>query len=193
MKTLKNEGFKTVVARVRSMKGWRMLFALTLVAALAPLSALGPAQVALADEGGQQGHTVDVTFTIWMTSPPNFPSFAGVSLAGVVGGAVGDGSFAGKVLSEDLSLEPGFWQGLDQFKFYGEEHSFSAEVHIKHDTTTGLAVITGVVTHGWLKGAQVTGGYTSYLPCPIATPGNAVGTLCFQGALHIQRGDDSEE
>jgi hypothetical protein len=191
MNTLKNQGLKTLVAKVRSIKGWRMLFAFTLVAAFAAASALGPMQLAQADAGGVTGHTFDVTFTIWMTSPPNFPSFLGVSLAGVVGGAVGDGSFAGKVLSEDLSL-PGFWQGLDQFEFNGEKHSFVADVHIKHDTTTGLAVITGVVTHGWLKGAPLTGGYTTYLPCPIPTPGNAVGMLCFQGALHIHRGGGSE-
>jgi hypothetical protein len=185
MKTLKNEGLTTIETKVRSIKGWRMLFAFVLVAAFAAASALGPMQLALADAGGVTGHTFDVTFTIWMTSLPNYPSFLGASLAGVVGGAVGDGSFAGKVLSEDLSLYPAFWQGLDQFEFNGEKHSFVADVHIKHDTATGLAVITGVVTQGWLKGAPLTGGYTSYSSCPIPTPGNAAGMLCFQGALHV--------
>jgi hypothetical protein len=45
-------------------------------------------------------------------------------------------------------------------------------------------VITGLVTDGWLKGAQVTGEYTVWATCPIATPGNMFGTLCFQGTLH---------
>jgi hypothetical protein len=188
MNTLKNEGLKSMVAKVGSIKGWRMLFALTLVAALAPLSALGPTPLALADAGGVQGHTFDVTFTIWMTAmPAHPPSRVGVPLTGVVGGAVGNGSFAGVVLSDDLTV-PGFWLGLDQFGFSGEKHSFVADVHIKHNTTTGVAAITGVVTQGWLKGAPLTGGYATMPVCPIATPGNAFGTLCFQGMLQIHRG-----
>lgn len=193
MKTLTNAGLKTMVAKVWFIKGWRMLCALTLVAAFAPLSALGPTPVALADEGGGKGHTFNVTFTIWMTAmPANPPSFAGVPLAGVVGGAVGNGSLAALVLSNDLSLEPGFWLGYSQFKVYGEDHSFIADVHETQDNTTLHAMITGVVTQGWLKGAYLTGEYTGTPACPIATPGNVFGTLCFQGTLHIHRGPDEE-
>jgi hypothetical protein len=193
MKNLKNDTITTMATLVQSIKGWRALFTLGLAAAFTALSAVGPAQVALADEGGAKGHTFDVTFTIWMTAlPANPPSRVGVPLAGGVGGAVGDGRFAGRVLSDNLTV-PGFWLGEDQFEFHGEEHSFIADVHIKHDTKTGLAVITGVVTHGWLKGAHLTGEYTTIPVCPIATPGNVFGTLCFQGALHIHRGGESEE
>ncbi len=105
MKNLKNEGLKTLETKVRSIKSWRLLFALVLVAPLAALSAVGPTPLALADSGGVKGHTFNVTFTKWVTSQPaSPPSVAGVSMLGVVGGAVGEGRFAGYVYSDDLSV-----------------------------------------------------------------------------------------
>jgi hypothetical protein len=144
----------------------------------------------LADAGGMRGHTFDATFTKWVTTQPaNPPSYAGVSMAGVVGGDVGNGRYAGKVLSDDLSV-PGLWVGHSRYEFYGQEHSFIADVHIKeNDTETpATAVLTGVITSGWLKGAQLTGEYTVMNECPIETPGNVFGTVCFQGTLHIKSG-----
>ena len=139
MKTLKNESLKPVEPKVRSMRGWRTLFALVLVAAFAVLSIAGSAQVGLADKGGTDGHPFTAIHAI--------------------------------------------------YHFYGSEHSFTAHVYVTEDDNVGTAVITGHVTEGWLEDAQVTGAYTVWANCPIATPGNVYGTLCFQGALHIQRGD----
>jgi hypothetical protein len=159
------------------------------VAVFVTLCALGPTQLALADAGGVKGHTFDVTFTKWVTSlPANYPSLAGVSMAGVVDGDVGDGTFAGEVLSDDLSV-PGFWLANARYEFHGEKHSFIADVHVEeNDTTTpATAVVTGVITQGWLKGARLTGGYTVVPVSPIPTPGNVFGTLCFQGTLHIKK------
>jgi hypothetical protein len=191
MKNLKNEGFKTLEMKVRSSKGWRMLFALVLV--VSSLFAVVPTQLALADAGGVKGHTFDFTFTKWVTSwPANYPSMARASMAGVVGGDVGNGRYAGKVLSDDLSQEPNFWLAHARYEFYGKKHSFIADVHVTQNETTGTAVISGVVTHGWLKGARLTGEYTVMSVCPIATPGNVFGTLCFQGTLHVLRGGGSE-
>ena len=164
------------------------------VAAFATLSAVGPTQLALADPGGVKGHTFDVTFTKWATSwPANYPSLAGVSMAGVVGGDVGGGTFTGEVLSDNLSV-PGFWLANARYEFHGEKHSFIADVHVtENDTTTpATAVVTGVVTQGWRKGARLTGGYTVVPVSPILTPGNVFGTLCFQGTLHIHSGAGSE-
>jgi hypothetical protein len=191
MKNLKNEGLKTMETKVRSIKGWRMLFALVLVAT--SLFAVVPMQLALADAGGVKGHTFDFTFTKWATSQPaNYPSMAGISMAGVVGGDVGNGRYAGEVLSDDLSLEPGFWLANARYEFHGKKHSFIADVNVTQNNTTGTAVITGVITQGWLKGAQLTGEYTVMSVCPITTPGNVFGTLCFQGTLHVRRGGGSE-
>ena len=190
MKNLKNEGLKTMEKKGRSIKGWRMLFALVLV--VTSLFALAPTQLALADAGGVHGHTFDVTFTKWVTSPPAYyPSMAGVSMAGVVGGDVGNGRYVGVVLSDDLSV-PGYWKAHARYEFYGKKHSFIADVHVTQNNTTGTAVITGVVTQGWLKGSRLTGEYTVMSVCPIATKGNVLGTLCFQGTLHIRPGGGSE-
>jgi len=192
MRNLKHETITTAAPAVRSIQGWRLPIALALAAGLAALAALGPAQLALADAGGVKGHTFEVTFTKWITSlPASPPSVAGVSMAGVVGGAVGDGRYAGEVLSDDLSV-PGFWLGHARYEFHGEEHTFIADVHVTENDTTdpATAVITGVVTQGWLKGAQLTGEYTVMPVCPIATPSNVFDNLCFQGTLQIHRGSD---
>jgi hypothetical protein len=191
MKNLKNKSFKTFETKVQSGKSWRILFALVLM--VASLFAIAPAQSALADSGGVKGHTFDFTFTKWATSlPANYPSLAGVLMEGVVGGDVGDGVYAGVVLSDDLTQEPDFWLANARYEFYGKKHSFIADVHVTQNNNTSTAVITGVITHGWLKGAQLTGEYTVMPVCPIATPGNVFGTLCFQGTLHVHRGGGSE-
>ena len=149
-----------------------------------------PAKVVLADAGGVKGHVFDFTFTKWVTSAPGYPSLAGVLMEGVVGGDVGNGSYAGEVISEDLT-QPSYWLANARYEFYGRDHSFIADVHVVQNYPTNTAVITGVVTQGWLKGAQLTGEYTVWPVCPIATPGNVFGTLCFQGTLHIRRGPAS--
>jgi hypothetical protein len=191
MKNLKNEGFKTVETKGLSSKGWRMLVALVLM--VTSLFALAPTQLALADSGGMHGHTFDFTFTKWVTTPPAFyPSLAGVFMAGVVGGDVGNGRYAGLVLNDNLTQMPNYWIANARYEFYGKKHSFIADVHVVENETLGTAVITGVITQGWLKGAQITGGYTIMSVCPIATPGNVFGTLCFQGTLHVHMGGDSE-
>jgi hypothetical protein len=192
MKNLKNEGFKTMETKSPSSKGWRMLVALVLI--VTSLFVAAPTQLALADSGGVHGHTFDFTFTKWVTTPPaSYPSFAGVSMAGVVGGDVGNGVYAGKVLSDNLTV-PGFWLAHARYEFYGKKHSFIADVNVVENDTTipHTAVITGVITQGWLKGAQITGGYTVLSECNIATPGNVFGTLCFQGTLHVHMGGGSE-
>jgi hypothetical protein len=172
---------------IPSIKGLRVFLALVLVSAFTALAAVSPMQSVLAAAGDVQGHTYNVTFTKWVaTLPANPPSNAGISMPGVAGGDVGNGRFLGKVLSDDLSVS-GFWLGHARYEFYGEGHSLIADVHVTENDTANpaTAAITGVVTQGWLGGAQLTGEYTVMPVCPIATPGNVFGTLCFQGTLHI--------
>jgi hypothetical protein len=183
MKNLTNESFKTLKTKILSGKGWRMLFALVLV--VASLFAVVPTQIARADAGGVKGHTFDFTFTKWVTSlPADSSTLAGVSMAGIVGGDVGNGFYAGEVLSDNGSASDP-WIANARYEFYGKKHSFIADVNVTQ--TAGAGVITGVITQGWLKGAQVTGEYTVESDCPIATPDNVFGTLCFQGTLHVHR------
>jgi hypothetical protein len=109
-------------------------------------------------------------------------------MAGVVGGDVGPGRYAGLVLSDDTTSRPGFWLAQALYGFFGSRHSFVAHNFItENDTTSPItARIRGVVIWGWMRGARVTGGYTMLDPCPIPTPGNVFGTVCFQGSLHLR-------
>jgi hypothetical protein len=169
MKNLKSDGLK-IMEQVRSSKGWRLLLAFVLVAAFATLSVAGPAPVALADKGGVKGHTFNVTFTKWITTYPN--------MAGVVGGAVGAGTFAGEILNIGTVGNITTIEAL--YHMNGSRHSFTAHVYVTQNNVTGTAVITGRVTEGWLEDAQVTGEYKVLVPCPIGTAG-----MCFQGTLHV--------
>ena len=174
-----------------------MVFALAL-AVFAILSVSLGVGVALGDGGGNPGggggrdhDSADVTFTKWVTSLPADPStLAGVHMAGVVGGDVGPGRYLGLVLGDDTASMPGFWLGHALYGFFGHRHSFVADNHITENDTVNpiTATIRGVVVAGWLKGARVTGQYTQFDPCPIPTPGNVFGSVCFQGTLHLQLG-----
>jgi hypothetical protein len=141
-------------------------------------------------DGARAKRNADVTFTKWVTSPPeNPPTLAGISMAGVVGGDVGQGTYSGMVISDDRESKPGFWLAQALYGFRGSEHSFVAHNLITEDDTASpvTATIRGFVTSGWMTGARVTGEYTLLDPCPISTPGNVLGTACFQGTLHLQR------
>lgn len=127
--------------------------------------------------------TVNDTFTKWVTTSP--PA-AGVvaNMVGVVGGDVGSGVYAGEILTMNTVGNTTSIHAL--YHFNGSKHAFTADVNITQDDSAGTAVIAGKVTDGWLKGASVTGEYNVLNTCPIDTPDNAYGTMCFQGALHIQ-------
>jgi hypothetical protein len=137
-----------------------------------------------------------VTFIKWVTSLPADPStLAGVHMAGVVGGDVGRGRYVGRVISDDTTSMPGFWLGHAHYGFHGRRHSFVANVHItENDTKVPItATIRGVVRRGWLKGARVTGRYRQWDSCPIATPRNVFGSICFQGTLHLDARDTDDD
>ena len=99
------------------------------------------------------------TFTKWATGSGDAPVLA--NMAGVVGGAVGDGTFAGEVLARTPNATGAV---LDAFyHFTGSGHAFTALVHV---VQTGLeAEITGRITDGWLYGSDVAGAYTQ-TTCP---------------------------
>jgi hypothetical protein len=67
----------------------------------------------VAQAHGRHHHrTADATFTKWVVSLPADPTtLAGILMAGVVGGGVGDGVYVGQVISDDTVSQPGFWPG----------------------------------------------------------------------------------
>src|SRR5690242_6167069 len=109
----------------------RMIALALVVAAAASLAAVAQARIAgmARLDTSRQQRSADVTFAKWLTSLPNDPSAAGASMAGVVGGDVGPGKFAGIVLTEDTSRLP-FWLATALYGFSGSKHSFIAYNHI---------------------------------------------------------------
>ena len=114
--------------------------------------------------------TDEATFTKWLVGE-------GPEMAGVVGGAVGDGAYAGKV----LEMHPGPTTTVEAiYRFNGSKRPFAALVHVEQ---TGLqAVITGVVIDGWGKGNPVKGRYTE-----IKCDHDGITTDCWQGSFDIAR------
>lgn len=176
----------------RSTSSSRMtrVLAALLVTTLASVGLTATAGSASAAARHEEG--LRVTFTKWVvTQPASPPSFAGVLMKGVVGGAVGNGRYVGTVLSDDLS-DPGYWHADVVYGFFGKRHAFAASLQVTENDTVNPATATldGTVVAGWQYGAHVHGSYTVLDPCPIATPGNVFGTVCFQGYLVIAPRDD---
>ena len=174
MTNLNNESTKTVVTKIKPFKGGSILLGLVLVATTAG--------AALAYNGDAKGHTFDNTFTKWVITSPPAPGVV-ANMVGIVGGDVGPGTYTGEVLSVNTVGTITNIQALYHFK--GSKHAFTADLKITQDESAGIATITGRVTEGWLKGASVTGEYNVLAVCPIETPDNAFGTVCFQGVLHV--------
>ena len=110
------------------------------------------------------------TFTKWMVGE-------GPGMAGVVGGAAGEGSYVGKV----LDYQPGPTTVIAAiYQFEGSRRPFTALVHVEQ---TGLhGAVSGVVIDGWGKGNLVTGGYEE-----ISCEHDGVTTACWRGTLDIAR------
>ena len=174
MTNLKNETTKTVATKIQSFKGWSMLLGFALVVTTAGAT--------LAYNSDAKGHTFDDTFTKWVTTSPPAPGVV-ANMVGVVGGDVGPGTYTGEVISVNTVGNITSIEAL--YHFNGSKHAFTANLKITQDESAGTAMITGDVTEGWLKGASVTGEYNVLAVCPLETPDNAYGTVCFQGALHV--------
>lgn len=171
-------------ARRRLPRGLSMLVVTTLLGAMFAV-APGPATARDRRVGA-----VHASFTKWIVSEPaNPPSFAGVLMSGAVSGDVGNGRYVGQVLRDDLS-DPGFWHAEALYGFFGSQHSFVAKLRITEDDTIdpATAQLAGYVLVGWHHGQRVRGDYTVMDPCPIPTPGNVEGNVCFQGELTIGPG-----
>ncbi len=113
------------------------------------------------------------TFTKWMVGE-------GPEMAGTVGGAVGEGTYRGKV----LDMNPGPTTTVEAiYGFHGSQREFTALVHVEQ---TGLnAVISGVIIDGWGKGRPVTGSYSE-----IQCAHDGVTTDCWRGRLEVAGATD---
>lgn len=177
---------------MKRMIGSLLALAVLVAASFAVVAQARPAGTA-SPAGGKSNRSADVTFTKWVTGLPADPSktLAGATMVGVVGGDVGQGTYAGMVVKDDTTSKKGFWLGDALYGFFGSEHSFVARNFItENDTVKPItARIRGVVILGWMKGARVTGEYTQRDKCPMPTPKNVSGATCFEGTLHLQLGE----
>jgi hypothetical protein len=152
--------------------------ALALIAALALVTLSLGAGLALANNGRPHVQAEN-TFTKWITATPNLPGEV-KDMGGVVGGDVGDGAFAGTVLSG--ASTPGGPTVLNAvYGFNGSEHAFKALMHIVQ--TGAHAVLIGVVTDGWMAGHLVEGEYTM----GACTGDLAAHGTCFSGTLDVMQ------
>lgn len=116
------------------------------------------------------------TFTKWITAQLNLPGDV-KDMAGVVGGDVGDGAFAGTVLS--AAGIPGGFALNAIYGFNGSDHSFKALMHIEQ--VGANAVLVGVVIDGWMKGHLVEGAYV------MGSCDHGINNTCFSGTLDIMQ------
>jgi hypothetical protein len=105
-------------------------------------------------------------------------------MAGFTGGDV-DGTFEGEVLQR-TPLDNGVivqlnarYQVIDPTGL----HSFTAVIQGTHNNQTRSAVFNGVVTEGWLAGAQVHVDYDVVTPCEFASS-----NTCFRGTIRVMPG-----
>lgn len=151
-----------------------LLLALVLVS-LAVTFAVAQGKIPFPGIAVAKAPTYDVTFTKWITTPPE--------MVGVVGGAVGPGTFQGQILGMKVEGDMEYVEAI--YHVNGRRESFTAHIHATQDDSVGMGVIIGKVTDGWLKGATLYGEYNVFDECPLETPENGMGTLCFQGVLHL--------
>ncbi len=170
--------------KVGASRSRRLAFRVLLMAGLATQWISSSPGVALAAHGRGDHGSVDVTFTKWFVNSTG-------GMTGFVGGDVGGGAFAGQVLSADATSEPGFLLLHARYEFHGARHTFIADIQARENTAVSppTATVDGVVTGGFKNGASLTGSFTAYTTCPVATPGNTRGSLCFQGNLHLRPGE----
>jgi hypothetical protein len=170
MSNLKNQDPKYAGGKPRAFKGWSLLAGLMIVAVLAA----APTLLGLADAGGGKGHSFgDVTFTKWITMYP--------TMKGIVGGAVGDGTFAGEIVSMTGSDDGKTTFVEAVYHINGSSRSFTANIRAVQDNGAGTGVITGKITEGWLEGKALSGEYTVIPECQVGSYSG----MCFQGTLHI--------
>jgi hypothetical protein len=129
-------------------------------------------------------------YTQWVTAVHTdpLPTQVQIEIGGVCDGDVGPGTFAGHVMSADMTTRPGYWLGHTPYEFRGQRHPFVADVIVteKVGALPHHWTVSGTVTSGWLKGSSVSGEYVPLGECPIPTPGNIdPENRCYGGTLDI--------
>jgi hypothetical protein len=132
--------------------------------------AVGPAP----SQSAAQARVIQIDYTKWITT---YPDMSGNT-------EYGGGTFAGRILSR-TAFDNGVIVQL-QARYVvtdptGAGHSFTAVIQGTENVVTSEAVLNGVITEGWMIGAQVHVTFQVITPCQLGTH-----NLCFQGTIRIQ-------
>lgn len=158
-----------------------MILGLCIVAAAcertggSPPTAPSPSAIT-ATQAQPHARPVEVTFTKWVTAFPD--------MAGFTGGDV-DGTFEGEVLQR-TPLDNGVIVQLNaRYRVIDPTglRSFTAIIQGTQNNQTRSAVLNGVVTEGWLAGAQVHVDFDVITPCEFGSR-----NTCFRGTIRVMRG-----
>jgi hypothetical protein len=115
----------------------------------------------------------EVTFTKWIDTYPaleGFSSYGPGTMAGEVLSRIDDGTFTHVVARYEITDPSG-------------TQSFKTVVQGKANDETGRYDLNGIITWGWMIGAQVHVKFRRITPCEFGKR-----NICYQGTIQIQRG-----
>ena len=116
----------------------------------------------------------EISFTKWFDDYPaieGFTSYGPGTIAGQVLSRIDDGDFTHIVARYEVTDPNG--RGT---------HSWKAVLQGKGTNKTGIYDLNGIVTWGWMTGAQVHANFQRIAPCEFGKR-----NICFQGTIQIQR------
>jgi len=163
----------------------RVLSGLVLVVALTVITGPSASAASARDtetqsraDGGKGSGDVQLTYTKWFA--PAFPT-----MQGVVGGDI-EGTFGGAVLSR--TVLPTVVLLTARYEIIANRpspsQSFTALIAGSLDRATGLAVLDGTITEGWLTGKAV------HVEFQVISCTQAPDHTCFQGTIRVIKASD---
>jgi hypothetical protein len=146
-------------------------------------SAMSPDVGVSADRSPGESRFARITYEKWITKYP--------AMAGNANGVLG--AFSGTIKQRLVSADGKIIHLVAEYVITDlkrKGHSFTALVEGDQSLWTNTAVLIGVVTQGWKKGAPVLVNFDVLTPCTVSTAPSGTKT-CFQGTIRI--GHSAEE
>jgi hypothetical protein len=174
-----NKGDAPMRSTLRLLSALAFVVALTVITgpSASAASALGAGTQSRADSGKGSGDVV-LTYTKWFA--PAFPT-----MQGVVGGDI-EGTFGGAVLSRTVLPSVVLLTARYEIIANKASHSFTALIAGSLDRATGMAVLDGTVTAGWLTGKAVHVEFR-VIACTQAPDGT-----CFTGTIRVIKASQAD-
>jgi hypothetical protein len=146
---------------------------------------LRPGVAASAHRSPDEAYNHVIQYEKWITKYP--------AMAGNADGV--RGAFAGTILQRVVSADKKIIHLRAEYVIADTRrkgHSFSAVVEGDQSLWTNTAVLTGVVTAGWKKGAPVLVNFDVLTPCTVPTAPVLTKT-CFKGTIRIGHVAEKED